>query len=132
MRINFKVTNMELTPAIQAYAESKIGPLSILLPSDGEPQAFIELGRTSNHHKQGEDVFRAEIRIKLAGQEFFAEEKASDLYPAIDKVKDEIAREIKKNKDRNKTLLIRGARKIKKRVKGMKPWWPFGGKSEEK
>ncbi len=129
MRINFKVTNMELTPAIQAYAESKIGPLSILLPSDGEPQAFLEIGRTSNHHKQGEDVFRAEIKIKVAGKEFFAEENGGDLYASIDKVKDEIAREIKKEKSRGKTLFVRGARKIKKRIKGMKPWWPFGGKS---
>lgn len=123
---------MELTADLRDYAESKIGPLSILLPVGEDTQAFVELGRTSNHHKQGEDVFRAEIKIKSAGGEFYAEESSSDLHAAVDKVKDEIAREIKKEKGRDKTLFIRGARKIKKRIKGLKPWWPFGGKSEEK
>lgn len=127
MNINIKATNMELTSAIRTYAESKVGPLAILLPS-GEQQAFIEIGRTSNHHKQGEDVFRAELKIRAGGKEFFAEESNADLYAALDKAKDEIAREIKHAKDRDKTLFVRGARSLKKRIKGMKPWWPFGGK----
>lgn len=127
MNINIKATHMELTPAIRAHVESKVGPLSILLPT-GEQQAFIEIGRTSNHHKQGEDVFRAEIKIRAGGKEFFAEETSSDLYAAVDKIKDEVAREIKRTKGRDKTLFVRGARSLKKRIKGMKPWWPFGGK----
>ena len=41
---------------------------------------------------------------------------------------EEIQRVIKQDKNKKQTLFIRGARKIKKRIKGMKPWWPFGGK----
>lgn len=114
---------MELTSAIRDYVNEKIGYLEKFL--NEESQAFVEVGRDSNHHQKGE-VFLAEVRIKTASGDFFSREYSADLYTAIDTVKEEVQREITKDKTRNQTLFIRGARKIKKRIKGMKPWWPFG------
>lgn len=116
---------MELTGAIRGYVEDKIGYLGKFFSEEIDAKAFVEIGRESNHHQKGDEIFLAEVRIKIPGREFFLEERSGDLYAAIDKIKEELQREINKNKDRKQTLFVRGARKIKKRIKGMKPWWPF-------
>lgn len=128
MNINIKATNIELTDAIRDYVYSKIEPLEKLITTESEPQVFVEIGRESNHHKKGEDVFMAEIRLNLAGEEYYLKEFNADLYAAIDKVRDEVSRKINKSKGKDKTMFIRGARSLKKRIKGFKPWWPFGKK----
>lgn len=128
MNINIKATNMELTNPIRDYVNEKIGYLEKFF--DESAFAYVEVGRDSRHHQKGDEVFMAEVRIKSPGSDFFSSERNGDLYAAIDKVKEELHREISKNKDRKQTLFVRGARSLKKRIKGVKPWWPFGGKSE--
>ena len=122
MKINIKATNMELTNPIRKYVETKIGHLDKFLGKSIAIKAFVEIGRESRHHQKGEEVFMAEVNIKAPGQDFYGKEYAAELYTAIDKIKEDIQREINKSKTRKQTLFIRGARKIKKRVKGMKPW----------
>lgn len=126
MQISIKGTNIDLTDPIDAYVQDKIGGLDKFLDKDAF--AYVEVGRESMHHNKGEDVFMAEVKIKAGESDFFAREHNADLYAAIDAVKEEIQRVIKQDKNKKQTLFIRGARKIKKRIKGMKPWWPFGGK----
>jgi len=128
MNINIKATNMELTGAIREYTTEKVSSIEKFMPAADETNVFIEIGKESNHHQKGDDVYKAEIRMNIRGKEFFAEERNADLHAAVDAVRDEAVREIKNDKEKNQTLFIRGARKIKKRIKGMKPWWPFGGK----
>ena len=76
------------------------------------PTMYVELGKESNHHKSG-DIFRAEVRIGGAGQNFYAVSLAPDLYAAIDAVKDEIIREITKIKGKREALMRKGGRMIK-------------------
>ena len=126
MQINIKATNIELTDAIRDYVFQKIGYLEKFLNDDAT--AFVEVGKDSNHHNKGDSVYLAEALIKTKEGDYFNREHASDLYAAIDLVKEELQREISKNKDRRQTLFVRGARSLKKRIKGMKPWWPFSKK----
>lgn len=130
MNINIKATNMELTGAIREYTTEKVSSIEKFMPQADTVNVFIEIGKESNHHQKGDDVYKAEIRMSIRGKEFFAENRNADLHAAIDAVRDEAVREIKNEKEKNQTLFIRGARSLKKRIKGMKPWWPFGGKSE--
>lgn len=130
MNINIKATNMELTNAIREYTTEKVSSIRKFLPPADTTNVFIEIGKESNHHQKGDDIFKAEIRMTIRGKEFFAEDRNADLHAAIDAVRDEAVREIKSDKEKSQTLFIRGARKIKKRIKGIKPWWPFGGKDE--
>lgn len=127
MQINIKATNMELTDAIRDYVFEKVGYLEKFLNVDCA--AFVEVGKNSNHHNKGEDIYLAEVNIKSKDGDYFNRQYAGDLYAAVDLVKEELQRDISKNKDRRQTLFVRGARSIKKRIKGLKPWWPFGGKN---
>jgi len=112
MNIQIKCAGIELTPAIGNYVEKRLGSIKKYFEEAKMPNMFVELGKESNHHKQGE-VFRAEVRIGGAGQDFYAVSLAEDLYAAIDKVKDEVVREITKTKGKRETMMRKGGKMIK-------------------
>lgn len=127
MNINIKATNIELTSAIRDYADKRLSSIKKFVKNGNEIIAFLELGKTTNHHKQG-DVFRAEFNIEVSGSKFYTFSEKEDLYSAIDDAKYEIIRQIKASKDRKQTLFKRGAVSIKKMLKGMSRRDPFTSK----
>lgn len=114
MQIKIKTTNIELTSAIESYVEEKVrGVEKFAVPHvDEDPIAEVEIGKTTNHHNSG-DVFRAEINLRVRGKHFRATSEKSDLYAAIDDVRNEIVRELNSHKDKTRTLVRRGAGMIK-------------------
>lgn len=127
MNINIKATNIDLTSEIKDYVNEKIGALEKFLGSDRN--IFVEIGKESNHHQKGEDVYMTEVRFSFEGHEFYIKDSAGELLASVDLVRDETLRQIKDKKGKSQTLFVRGARSLKKRIKGMKPWWPFGDKN---
>lgn len=127
MSINIKATNMELTSAISDYVNRRLVGIEKFIRDSEEMIAFIEVGKTTNHHKQG-DIFRAEFNIEISGAKFYTFSEKEDLYVAIEDAKEEIVRQIKTNKDRKQTLFKRGATSVKKMLKGMSNRNPFTSK----
>lgn len=131
MQINLQGKNMELTEAIKAHIlekETNLGRLiSKIEEVGGEVSANFEVSKNTNHHKSG-SVFHADCLIKIRGKEFYGSVDEEDLYQAIDKVKENLFREISKNKDRRHTLFKRGAASIKKMLKGLSDRNPFTSK----
>lgn len=114
MRINIKATNMELTSAISKYVEEKLKSVEKFAMShkDEEPLVEVEIGKTTNHHHSGE-VFRAETNMRVRGKQFRAVSEKTDLYAAIDDMRNELVRELNSHKDKARTLFRRGAGAIK-------------------
>ena len=131
MQINLQGKNMELTEAIKDYVLKRVTNLGKLLSSieerGGKVMVNFEVGKSTNHHKSGE-VFHTDCLIKIDGKEFYGSSDKEDLYQAIDAIKDSLYNEINKNKDRSQTLLHRGARSIKKMMKGLSKRNPFTAK----
>src|SRR3989344_2603276 len=115
MKINIKVTNIELTPAISAYAEKKVRTLEKFL-DNSDTVIQVEVGKSTQHHKSGE-VFRAEVHLVAPGLDLYAVSDQTDLYAAIDLVKDELAEKLVRTKGRKVALYRRGARKVKEMLK---------------
>ncbi len=126
MNINIKATNMELTGAISDYVNKKLS-LVEKFAKGGEMSGYVEVGKTTNHHKQG-DVYKAEFSIDINGEHFFAKSESSDLYAAIDEAKEQISRSMTHDKDRKQTLYKRGASSVKKMLKGISKRNPFTSK----
>src|SRR3989344_7969163 len=128
MQINLMTRNIELTDPIKDYVSKRVTNLEKLLTriegSGGKVMANFEVSRSTNHHKGG-DVFHADCLIKIDGKEFYGSADKEDLYAAVDAVKDSLYNEISKHKDRRQTLLYRGARSIKKMMKGLSKRNPF-------
>ena len=117
---------MELTTAINDYVNKRLSGVEKFV-KNGPMIAFIEVGKTTNHHKQG-DFFRAEFNIEVVGTKFYSFSEKEDLYRAIDEAKEDIVRQIINNKDRKNTLFKRGAISVKKMLKGVSRRNPFTSK----
>lgn len=127
LKINIKTTNFQLTDSIREYIEKKFGELEkfVNVHSDDEGrrstvEAFVEVGRTTQHHKKG-NVYRAEIQIRLPGaQGIRVESEQWDVHHAIDEAKDEMQRQLKRYKGKQRSKLYHAAR-IAKRLSKISP-----------
>lgn len=131
MQINLQGKNIELTAAIKDYVLNKETNLGRLLAkvemTGGEVAINFEVGKNTRHHKMGQ-VFHADCLVNIKGEKFYSSADEEDLYRAIDVVKENLFREISKNKDRKQTLFKRGAASIKKMLKGLSRRNPFTSK----
>jgi len=109
---NVTATNMELTEAISDYLTKRLTQLEKFVDKDSEAIARVEVGKISNHHHKGE-IFRAGITIDIEREQFRAEAETTDLYTAIDTMKEEVIHEITRASKKRKHLLKRGHQKIK-------------------
>ncbi len=117
MKINIKATAIELTPSITDYVNKKISTLEKYI-TNPDAVAQVEVGRTTKHHKSGE-VFKAEVHLVGAGLDLYAVVEHSDLYAAIDQVKDEIVRNTIHTKGKRETLTRRSGQMMKSVLKGL-------------
>lgn len=120
MKLNIKATNIELTPAISAYVEKKLSGVAKFL-GETDSVARVEVGKVSQHHKSG-DIFKAEVHITGGGADHYAVSEQSDLYAAIDTVKDELARTMSHDKGKRFARARRGARMVKDMMRGFNPF----------
>src|SRR3989344_1554879 len=117
MLSNIKASGLSLTPAMRSYAEDKLASVLKFADSKSGPVSMeVELEKTTSHHQKGE-IFRAEVNLKIARDLLRAEATDSNLYNAIDMVRDEITREIKSRKGKHESLLRRGSRLIKSLIR---------------
>lgn len=113
MQINIKATGLELTPALSSYTEEKLNMLSKLLEGLASTNLNVEIGKITQHHKTG-NWFFAEVNLQAKGKLFRYVAEESDLYAAIDKMKDGLAEEVRKYHRQQTSLLKRGGRTLKK------------------
>lgn len=99
MQIKIKATKIELTDAIKNFTQEKIDMLEKYLGSVVPINCDVEVGLTSNHHNKGE-IFRCEVNLQLPGELIRVEKEESDLYKAIDNVKNHLIVSIKKYKEK--------------------------------
>lgn len=95
MQIIIKATNIELSDELKSFIKEKIGGCEKFIHTKFPIEARCEVGKISSHHKKG-SVFRAEVNLRLPGKLLRAEAIQENIYAAINKVKNELEKEIKK------------------------------------
>ncbi len=93
MRISITGTRLELTQAIQTYAEKKSSILNRLVRSfekSGELLLRIEIARSTRHHKKGDAVYYVEFTLALPKKVIRIEEYDANVRVAIDKAQQRI------------------------------------------
>lgn len=117
MRLTIKATNIEHTNAIDSYLAKRMSELERILDAKEKSQiARLDIGKTSKHHKEGKEVFYAEVTFHVKKKDFRAVAKAPDLYVAIDKMKDMIVREVLRHHAQTRVLEKKSARELKLRT----------------
>jgi len=104
MELVIKGKNMEVEKAAQDYIESKLNKLERHLPDIGEVKVELVQEMT----KSAENRFVVQVTINSHGTLLRGEERASNIYAAIDIVVDVLNRQIERFKDR----LYRSKRRI--------------------
>ena len=103
MRTEIKATNIEITEAIRDRIQQKADMLDRFMNvphTPTNPIAFVEVEKlTGAHHKKGE-VFRCEMMFDLGSKLLRAEKTSVDLYKSIEKVKDEMERQLVRMKEK--------------------------------
>lgn len=130
MRVTVKTTNFNITEAIATYLEKRLNAVAkhakrfeakIGSAPKGRGHegivARVELGKTTRHHRKG-DVYRAELNLDIPGLGVIrAETETDNLHSAIDLVRDEVTRELKKWKEKNMDKTRSGSRELKRRLR---------------
>ena len=119
-KINLRASGIELTPQIEEYIQKKAESFDKYLEGDSVARLDCEVNRTTEHHKQGTDIFRAEFNLVMSGAQLRSEASAGDLYAAIDEAKDDLITELRNHKDKRLTLLKKGHQKIKEFLKRLR------------
>jgi len=99
MHINIKATKIDLTPEIKDYVQKKMDMLNKYLGQIQVINVDFEVAMTTAHHNKGM-IYRAEVNMELAGELLRVEKTEKNLFKAIDKVKDHLARSIRRYKDK--------------------------------
>lgn len=96
--IKINPTNIKLDDALVIWVEKKIGSLEKYLKKidPASVEARVEIGKPSKHHHKG-PVWYAEVNLKIPGKLLRATDTNKDLRTAINQVKDELQRQIKKH-----------------------------------
>lgn len=111
MKTTVKSTNLEVTPSLQTYIDSKMSTLEKMVQkfdTEGGVSLHLEVARTTKHHLKG-DVFMAEANLVLPGKKIRVVEKNSDIRKAIDILKHKLHAEIEKFKEKT----IKASRRTK-------------------
>jgi len=118
MNITTKATNISLTPDITNYLEKQLqGLKKFIAPDDTAIKTQVELARTTNHHEKG-DIFRAEITIYAGKMTYRAESETSDLFSAIDDMKEQISNELRTDKKKKLHFLRKSGQRVKDFLRG--------------
>jgi ribosomal subunit interface protein len=114
--INIKATNMELSDELRSLLEQKIQALEKFIPNDeSDVVCQAELERMTD--KQSGRIQRAEVNLRVAGKLYRAEATEEQMEKAIDSVRDEIKRELRKARGKEQSLMKRGGQAIKRMVR---------------
>ncbi|MFA6417015.1 MAG: ribosome-associated translation inhibitor RaiA [Patescibacteria group bacterium] len=100
MKIKIKATRLEMTDAIKQYIENKMDAVEKYLGTKVKViNCDFEVAKTVGGQHKG-DIFRAEVNLEVPNEILRVEKTESDLYKAIDKVKDHLELIIKKYKEK--------------------------------
>ena len=115
--LTIKTTEWTMTDEIRTYLDEKLLAIDKLIDSDPETvRCDVELGKARENHAH---AFRAEMNLFIGGAMVRSEATGETLQVALDEVKDEIVRQLKKSKQKHTSLLRRGGASVKN-------WLRFG------
>ncbi len=94
-----KATNLEMTDALRDYFTEKVEMLDKYLGDIQVLHCDCEIEKSVGGQNKGE-IFRAEVNIEVPGELLRVEKTETDMYKAIDKVKDHLELVIKRYKEK--------------------------------
>lgn len=121
MNIRIKTKKeVEVTAVVQKYLDIRLRSIEKLLGAQAPlARCEVELGRAAGKKHQSDHMWYAEVHVKAPGGiSAYAKNHASTLNAAIDDVKEEAERQLRKGKKKQIADTRRAGAKIKRMVRG--------------
>ena len=96
MRLIIKSKNMDVSESVREYVHKKIGALDRYVPSIDKARVELSLQQS----RSNQDRLVVQVTMYGNGTILRAEEKSSDIFAAIDVVRDKLQRQIKRYKEK--------------------------------
>lgn len=120
MNITFKGTNYTIQPDIEALCREKIESATRMLGSDRD-QALVEVElELVEERKNNNAVYRAEANVSVNGKLYRAESTRRSMQNALSDVKKELAKVIRRDRDKHQSLVKRGGNAMKSLIRGFR------------
>ncbi|MDP3646182.1 MAG: HPF/RaiA family ribosome-associated protein [bacterium] len=116
MNTRIKATDYQITPEVSDYLNVRLLTLEKLLGGDADlARCEVELGRDAGNQRHGEHVWFAEITITAPnGMHARATNRAASINAAIDDVKEEVERQLRREKQVHIRILRKGGAALKR------------------
>jgi ribosomal subunit interface protein len=112
MKIKILTKEIELEKKIEEYIGKKVSSLESILGQSEDNFCDFRIGMNSGSHKNGK-IFFAEATIATDGKNYGARSEAENLMEAIDDLKDEIGKKIRRHKGKKMSMTKKGGRMVK-------------------
>jgi ribosomal subunit interface protein len=120
MNIRTKTADYEITSEVSSYLDERLQAIEKILGNNADnTQCDITLGKGAAHSKHGAHMWFAEITISQPGEDRVnATAETESLNAAIDKVKDEILKQLRNRKKFHQRVLHKGGAAFKRLIRG--------------
>ena len=112
--INFKATNTEVRDQLKNLLEQKLQTLNRFI---GEDSVICDAEFEKVTSQQQGPVHRVEVNLEVSGKLYRAEATMDSFEMAIDEVRDELDKELRRASDKKETMLKRGGRRLKEMLR---------------
>ena len=103
MKLEILTKNIELDDSLREYIKLKVDSFEKTLGvSKEERLCDFRIGKNSGSHEKGKKIYYAEARVETPQKNYGAKEKGATLKLAIDGLKDQILKKIRRHKDRKR------------------------------
>lgn len=116
MDIRIKATDYQLTQQMREYLDQRIASLGKLLVGvEDVARIEVELGRDAGGQRHGDNMWFAEVQILVPGEErVYARNNSESVNGAIDDVKEEVERQLRKRKRTNQSYIRKSGALLKR------------------
>lgn len=112
--ISFRHTNTGVNQKLQNLVENKFSSLEKYVGEETDVKCEVEFEKIASHNSG--DIYRVEVNLWLSGKMYRAEATRDTFENAVDEVKDELDRELNKDREKRQTLIKKGGREIKEAI----------------
>ena len=113
--IQFKATNTELIGDLQDIMEMKLHSLEKYIGDETDLKCQVEFEKVTTQNSG--QIFRVEANLYVGGRLYRAESTETTFEEAIDEVRNELDKEMRRSNKKHETLMKKGGRAIKRMMR---------------
>ncbi|NBD73795.1 ribosome-associated translation inhibitor RaiA [Patescibacteria group bacterium] len=115
MNITHTALNVEVSDELKAYAEKRFADCEKLLRDAAAAICGVEY--TNDHAQEKGAIYQVKVNLDADGTRYHAEATEESFEAAVDKVKDEVLKELRRAKEKREDAVRKGGLEVKEALR---------------